>query len=252
MSSIYILKLEGGKYYIGKSGNVERRFHDHMSGNGSVWTRLHHPIELEKVISNTSAFDEDRYVKEYMSIHGIDNVRGGSYTTVDLSEEQKAFLTREIWGAQDLCARCGQAGHFIRHCNRPPPSRAQDLCARCGEAGHFILHCNRPPPPLSPISIPRSRQSTPESLPETLPEETFRPPTPLPVETFRPPTPLPVPPPLPPRAAPLVVEIPPTLTIPNPVFVIKNWFDTSFAKIQNEFMNPDSDLRSGRAFKKNT
>ena len=195
-----------------------------MSGNGSVWTRLHHPIELEKVISNTSAFDEDRYVKEYMSIHGIDNVRGGSYTTVDLSEEQKAFLTREIWGAQDLCARCGQAGHFIRHCNRPPP-------------------------PLSPISIPRSRQSTPESLPETLPEETFRPPTPLPVETFRPPTPLPVPPPLPPRAAPLVVEIPPTLTIPNPVFVIKKWFDSSFAKIQNEFMNPDSDLRSGRAFR---
>ena len=77
MSSIYILKLEGGKYYIGKSGNVERRFQDHMSGNGSVWTRLHYPIELEKVISNTSAFDEDRYVKEYMSIHGVDNVRGG-------------------------------------------------------------------------------------------------------------------------------------------------------------------------------
>ena len=210
MSSIYILKLEGGKYYIGKSGNVERRFHDHMSGNGSVWTRLHHPIELEKVISNTSAFDEDRYVKEYMSIHGVDNVRGGSYTTVDLSDEQKAFLTREIWGAQDLCARCGEAGHFIRHCSKAPP-------------------------PISPISIPRSRRSTPESLPETLHEEILPEPTPLP---------------LPPRPAPLIVEIPPTLTIPNPVFVIKNWFDTSFAKIQNEFMNPDSDLRSGRVFKK--
>lgn len=225
MTNIYILKLEDSKYYIGKSENVERRFQDHMNGNGSVWTRKYKPIEMERVIRSASSFDEDKFTKEYMSTYGIDNVRGGSYTTVELSEEQKEFLTREIWGAKDLCARCGDAGHFIRHCSKPPP-------------------------PISPISIPRSRRSTPESLPDIL-----RPPTPLPEfeyeEEEKESEPISAPaPPLPPRPAPLIVEIPPTLTIPNPVFVIKNWFDNSFAKIQNELMNPDSDLRSGRVFKK--
>ena len=63
MSCIYILKLEGGKYYIGKSANVERRFADHMSGNGSAWTRKHPPIKIEKVIKNISNFDEDKFTK---------------------------------------------------------------------------------------------------------------------------------------------------------------------------------------------
>lgn len=225
MTNIYILKLEDSKYYIGKSENVERRFQDHMNGNGSVWTRKYKPIEMERVIRSASSFDEDKFTKEYMSTYGIDNVRGGSYTTIELSDEQKEFLTREIWGAKDLCGRCGDAGHFIRYCTKPPP-------------------------PLSPISIPRSRRSTPESLPDIL-----RPPTPLPefeyAEEEEPVAPMPMPMPMSSqKPKPLIVEIPPTLTIPNPVFVIKNWFDTTFAKLQNEFTNPESDLRSGRIFKK--
>lgn len=193
MTSIYILKLEGGKYYIGKSGNVDRRFADHLAGNGSVWTRKHRAIEIEKVIPNTSPFDEDKYTKEYMGAYGIDNVRGGSYVTIELSEEQKGFLKREIWGAQDLCARCGQSGHFIRQC------------------------------PITPIRVPAGDVS-PIELDAPAPF------APLPVE----------------KPEPITVSIPPTLTIPNPVFVMKKWFDTSFAKIHNEFANPDSDLRSGR------
>lgn len=130
MSSIYIIKLEDNKYYIGKSSNVERRFADHISGNGSAWTRKHRPIEIEKVIENISIFDEDKFTKEYMALYGIDNVRGGSYVTLELSAEQKEFLKREIWGAQDRCARCGDEGHFIRQCSKPIT-------------------------PLTPISIPR-------------------------------------------------------------------------------------------------
>ena len=235
MNSIYILKLEGDKYYIGKSGNVDRRFQDHMSGNGSAWTRVHHPIEIEKVIPNTSAFDEDRYVKEYMALHGVDNVRGGSYVTIELSAEQKEFLKREIWGAQDLCARCGEAGHFIRQCSKPPP-------------------------PITPISIPR-RTPSPDIFnePFTTGADILAVGTgaglggggPITVEPLVE-SPIVSKPDVVPivQPKPLMVEIPPTLTVPNPVFVIKNWFDTSFSKIQNEFTNPDSDLRSGKFFQK--
>jgi hypothetical protein len=62
-----------------------------------------------------------------MAVHGIDNVRGGSYVTLDLTDEQKKFLKREIWGAQDRCARCGDASHFIRSCPILPESLSPTL-----------------------------------------------------------------------------------------------------------------------------
>lgn len=125
--NLYVLKLQDNKYYIGKSANVERRFNDHTTGNGSTWTRKHVPISIEKSIPINSPFDEDKLTKEYMAAYGIDNVRGGSYVTVELSNEQKRFLKREIWGAQDRCARCGDDAHFIRTCPILPETLSPTL-----------------------------------------------------------------------------------------------------------------------------
>jgi predicted GIY-YIG superfamily endonuclease len=125
--NLYVLKLHSNKYYIGKSANVERRYHDHLSGNGSTWTRKYPPLSIDRIILITSPFDEDKFTKEYMAVHGIDNVRGGSYVTLDLTDEQKKFLKREIWGAQDRCARCGDASHFIRSCPILPESLSPTL-----------------------------------------------------------------------------------------------------------------------------
>lgn len=157
-----------------------KRYEAHLSGTGSSWTKKYPPIEIIKIIENSSTFDEDKYTKEYMAAHGIDNVRGGSYVTMEISDTQREFLIREIRGAQDLCARCGGSGHFIRQC------------------------------PLEPLDVP--------------------PPAPLAPE-------------------PLRIEIAPTITMPNPVFVLKNFFDRTLSKVHNELANPDSDLRSGRFFK---
>ncbi len=95
-TNIYILKLKGGNYYVGKTDNVEKRFIDHMSGNGSVWTKKYKPICIDKIIKNCSKYDKDRYVKEYMEKYGIDKVRGGSYTTIDLTAEQINLITNEM------------------------------------------------------------------------------------------------------------------------------------------------------------
>jgi predicted GIY-YIG superfamily endonuclease len=115
-TNIYILRLEGGNYYIGKSDNVMSRYQQHLTGNGSAWTRAHKPISVERVIENASPFDEDRYTKEYMAKYGIDKVRGGSYVEVNLSDFHKEALKMEIWGAKDLCTQCGRAGHFVKDC----------------------------------------------------------------------------------------------------------------------------------------
>jgi hypothetical protein len=118
MTTIYILRLKGGRYYIGKSDNVNARYQQHLNGSGSAWTRKYAPLSLERTIEHASAFDEDKYTKEYMAKYGIDKVRGGSYVQLKLSEEQTELLQREIWGATDACMICGKKGHFAQKCSR--------------------------------------------------------------------------------------------------------------------------------------
>jgi len=116
-TNIYVLRLEGGRYYVGKSDDIMNRYAQHMSGSGSAWTRKHKPVALEKSIENVSPFEEDKYTKEYMSKYGIDKVRGGSYVEVTLSDFQKEALKTEIWAAKDCCTQCGRKGHFVKTCN---------------------------------------------------------------------------------------------------------------------------------------
>jgi predicted GIY-YIG superfamily endonuclease len=116
-TNIYVLRLEGGRYYVGKSDNVMNRYQQHIKGSGSAWTRKYKPVSLEKTIENVSSFEEDKVTKEYMSKYGIDKVRGGSYVEVELSEFHTDALKMEIWAAKDLCTQCGRPEHFVKDCH---------------------------------------------------------------------------------------------------------------------------------------
>uniref|UniRef100_A0A6C0LH66 GIY-YIG domain-containing protein n=1 Tax=viral metagenome TaxID=1070528 RepID=A0A6C0LH66_9ZZZZ len=116
MEQIYILKLRGGKYYIGKTRNIEKRWDEHITGRGSGWTKKHKPISLITTIKSTSHFDEDKYVKEYMAKYGIENVRGGTYSKIDLDATSIALLEKEIRHSKNLCTRCGRDSHYIKDC----------------------------------------------------------------------------------------------------------------------------------------
>lgn len=115
-TNIYVLRLEGGRYYIGKADDVEKRYLQHLTGNGSAWTKRYKPVLLEKIIKNVSSFEEDKVTKEYMSKYGIDKVRGGAYVEMNLSDSHKDVLNMEIWAAKDLCTNCGKPGHFVKNC----------------------------------------------------------------------------------------------------------------------------------------
>jgi predicted GIY-YIG superfamily endonuclease len=115
-TNIYILRLEGRKYYVGKSENVMLRYQQHLNGKGSTWTKKYKPVSLIKMIEKASPFDEDKITKEYMAKYGIENVRGGSYTASNLSEEQESTLKRELRSASDCCFKCGKSGHFAKNC----------------------------------------------------------------------------------------------------------------------------------------
>lgn len=116
MEYIYILKLKNNKYYIGKTQDVENRFKQHINGVGSSWTKKYKPVSIIKQIKSTSQFDEDKYVKEYMSKYGIENVRGGTYTSIELDEVSLFQLQKELWHSKNLCTRCGRNSHFVKDC----------------------------------------------------------------------------------------------------------------------------------------
>ena len=116
MESLYVLQLTGGKYYVGKSADVIKRFEQHKSGNGSAWTRQYPPIKLLETRPITSPHDENNVTKDYMKKYGIGNVRGGSYAQLTLPDDVRGVLEREFRGNDDQCIKCGLAGHFANRC----------------------------------------------------------------------------------------------------------------------------------------
>lgn len=163
MTTVYVLQLSNGKFYVGKSNDVHGRFQQHLEGIGSAWTNKYPPVLIKETRSNVSPFDEDKITKEYMAKYGIENVRGGSYAEIELNAGQINMLNREIRGAKDLCIRCGRSGHFIKDCyatrdvsgkvieseeeeeeEKEEEEEEEDniqTCYRCERQGHFARDC---------------------------------------------------------------------------------------------------------------
>ena len=112
----YILELMDKKWYVGRTKNLDRRVKEHKTGIGSQWTKLYPVISLHKYMVSNSNFEEDMIVKEYMSKYGVENVRGGTYSTVQLEENTKKIINKEIVHANNLCFKCGKSGHYIGNC----------------------------------------------------------------------------------------------------------------------------------------
>lgn len=116
MVYIYILELENQKYYVGKTINPYFRLADHFSNNGSKWTQMYKPIRILDLIPNCDNGDEDKYTIQYMSKYGIDNVRGGAFSQIELNDAYKETIQQMIRSRKDLCFICGSSGHFAKDC----------------------------------------------------------------------------------------------------------------------------------------
>ena len=116
MIYIYALKLDKGKYYIGKTTNPQFRLETHFSSNGSEWTKLYKPIRILEIKPNCDDYDEDKITRLYMDKYGINNVRGGSFVSVKLERSTIDTLKMMSNGTNDNCFACGKSGHFAKNC----------------------------------------------------------------------------------------------------------------------------------------
>ena len=118
MNTVYILKLEDNKYYVGKTKNINKRVLDHFTNNGSEWTKKYKPIEIINEYKSDDKFDEEKYTLMTMDKYGIDNVRGGSYCKIELSDLEKDKVKQTINSITDKCYKCSIKGHYAKECDK--------------------------------------------------------------------------------------------------------------------------------------
>ena len=117
---VYILELAQGRVYVGHSTDIRRRIQQHMTGQGSAFTKAFPPTgvilpRLGCVSGSAEAAERDETLR-YMFLRGIPQVRGWRYVRVEMSEQERQDAEENIRELFDLCRRCGHPGHFITHC----------------------------------------------------------------------------------------------------------------------------------------
>ena len=99
MSFIYALELRKGKYYVGKTEDLDKRYKEHQKGiaeGGAKWTEEHPPTSVmnEYLQSGVQSGDpasaaENALTIKLMIKYGVDNVRGGLWCRLELTEDDR-------------------------------------------------------------------------------------------------------------------------------------------------------------------
>ena len=129
MVFIYTIGLAQGKYYVGKTTNPSFTI-DMMSS--SAWTTKYNPMILLELIHGCDDYDEDKYTIKYMDMYGINNVRGGSFTSVILNDSTIEHLT--------LMSRKINASYLVDNIENTNKTEVK-YCTLCNREGHREATC---------------------------------------------------------------------------------------------------------------
>jgi predicted GIY-YIG superfamily endonuclease len=142
MVFIYVLKCQKDKYYVGKTKNPDYRLESHFREGGSSWTKKYKPIQLHHLIPDQTDHDEQRITQEYMEKYGVENVRGGPWCKIDISDSLSS-IQHILKSSSDKCYTCGSPDHFTNKCPQKKEQKTSKLkvCKRCNRFGHTGDKC---------------------------------------------------------------------------------------------------------------
>ena len=134
---VYVLELNGGGFYVGKSENVQARVQQHVAGAGSSRYCVARG-GVKRVLStltpaqeNLAGWEQSETLAQ-MRLRGVDNVRGFEWTTQVLKPTDYQTIRTLQLGTADLCRKCGGDGHFAAQCGkRRKQAWLQEIDALC-------------------------------------------------------------------------------------------------------------------------
>jgi hypothetical protein len=126
---VYVLRLTGGRFYVGSSRDIDARIASHRAGTGSAFTRAF-GVEAEETPATRAMDDYESWERAETlwraRTHGFDLVRGWMWTTVRLTHAHRVEFRRQLAERFSACRSCGSLDHFIEQCDQ----RREDREAR--------------------------------------------------------------------------------------------------------------------------
>ena len=96
MVDIYVLECEGGKFYVGKTGDGERRLKQHIAGQGAEWTKMNKPKRIVDYYKNAKDVDEKKVFESMVKKHGASKVRGAYFTKRKATRKEIRSLEKKV------------------------------------------------------------------------------------------------------------------------------------------------------------
>ena len=106
-SFIHILKLEENKFFIVKSKQNVIKTINHLK-KISDWIQKYPYRSIMKEDLDPNEINVDIWTLKYIEKFGIDNVRGGSYYQLNLSDKQKGLINNSLFRNIKKCIQCNK------------------------------------------------------------------------------------------------------------------------------------------------
>ena len=125
VSGVYVIKLDNGTIYVGKSKDMVKRLRQHMtSGGGAQWCRANGcndvrllPTRNTKAGQSITTMGATRNAFQMLR-HGPDKVRGWIFTNEEaLTQNELKTIYRMLADRTDCCFKCGMYGHYSTSCS---------------------------------------------------------------------------------------------------------------------------------------
>ena len=142
MGQLYVLKLRGGKWYVGYTDRSSMdRITEHIEKKGAKWTKAHPPLKKGYLHNFTTPGktreDEDKRTLYLMKQHGIESVRGGSWCMVKMRKK----TVRELEALISKPKPKSSAKKTIKKKVQKSRPKKVQVCGRCGRDSHNRAGC---------------------------------------------------------------------------------------------------------------